>query len=504
MRVALAGIVQEALIFSPLKATGADFGVQRGAAMLTELDIEGVLRELEIEPVPLLYAHHATPSGVVDEAAYLGWRDEILRGLAGAGLLDGVCLVLHGAMTVENVWSAETDLVREVRALLGNEIAVVGRFDPHTNFTEELANKLDTLAAYRTAPHRDAKETLHRALRLLRRRIALGHRTRPAYVRLPLLLPGERATTGVEPMKSLLAMAADVEREKGILNAEVIIGFGWADTPYSGSGVLVTAEDDAHVKAACRHARRLAQAMWDRRHDFTYDQEVAPTVDEAIDRALAAPEPSVFLTDSGDNVTAGAPGDSTYFLSRLLAKRVPDAIVAGIPDAEVVARCVAAGVGATVSVTLGGKLAMPPGGPLSVTGVVEHLDRPEAVGASTIIRNDYSPTRGEQPATIATLRIDGVRVLVTSRRMTFAALDDVRRGGVEPLEHKILVVKLGYLLPRLRDAAPREILALSPGYSDMDYRRLPYKYVTRPIIPLDDDFAWRPVVTSVAGYVDEV
>lgn len=485
MRIAIAGIVQESLIFSPLKATAADFRVWHGPEVLDALDVASDLRALELEAVPILYASHFTPSGVVEEAAYLGWRNEILRGLAAVGPLDGVCLVLHGAMTVENIWNAETDLVREIRALLGNEVPIVGRLDPHANVTEEFANKVDTWAAFRTAPHRDVKETLVRALRLLRRRIQLGRRTHPAFVRLPLLLPGERATTEVEPMRSLLDLAAEIEREDGILNAEVMIGFGWSDTPHTGSSVIVVAEDDARLPLARREAKRLAQAMWDRRHDFTFDQEVAPSADEAIDRALVAPESAVFLADSGDNVTAGAPGDSTYVLSRLLARPVPDAVVAGIPDPEVVELARQKGIGAEISVSLGGKQALAGGGPLRVTGTIEHLFQPES---------------GSTDAAIATLRVQGVRVLVTSRRMTFSSLDDVRRGGVEPLDHKILVVKLGYLLPRLRDAAPREILVLSPGHSDMDLRRLPFAYVNRPILPLDDDFPWHPKITSIAGY----
>ncbi len=487
MRVAIAGIVQEALVFSPIKATAADFAVLRGPEILGHLGVDGTLRDLGMEPVPILCATHLSPSGVVDERAYLGWRDEIVAGLRAAGPLDGVCLVLHGAMTVENVWNGETDLVREIRAALGIDVPIVARLDPHANITEEFANKVDTWAAFRTAPHRDAQETLERALHLLARRARLGHRTHPSFVRLPLLLPGERATTPVEPMKSLLALAREIEAQPGILNAEVMIGFGWSDTPHSGSCVAVVAEDDEHLPAARREAKRLAQAMWDRRHDFTYDQEVAPSIDEAIDRALAAPERSVFLSDAGDNVTAGAPGDSTLFLSRLLARRVPDAVVAGLPDPEVVRRCLAGGIGATVSVELAGKLAMPPAGPLPVTGTVEHL---------------YEPPGGSRDAAIATLRVEGVHVLVTSRRATFASAEDIRKGGIDPLEHKIVVVKLGYLLPRLRDAAPREILVTTPGYSDLDFTRLPYRYVNRPIIPLDRDFVWYPRITSVAGYAD--
>ena len=247
------------------------------------------------------------------------------------------------------------------------------------------------------------------------------------------------------------------------------------------------AEDESYLPAARQHAKRLAQAMWDQRYNFTFDMEVAASVDEAIERALAAPESTVFLADSGDNPTAGTPGDVPYFLTRLLAKGVPDAILAGIPDEAAARVCFEQGVGATVTVRLGGKLDRSHGEPVEVTGMVEHL---------------YQPTPGVEEAAMATLRVGGVRVLVTDLRKAFMSLTDFRKAGVEPLAHKIIVVKLGYLMPELRDAAPREILALSPGYSDMDFTRLPYRYVTRPIFPLDGDFAWQPVITNVAGYAD--
>jgi microcystin degradation protein MlrC len=124
---------------------------------------------------------------------------------------------------------------------------------------------------------------------------------------------------------------------------------------------------------------------------------------------------------------------------------------------------------------------------LPVDGEVEHL---------------YQPTPEKQEPTIATLRVDGVRVLITNIRWAFATLDEIRKAGVEPLDHKIIVHKLGYLLPHLRDAAPREIMALSEGFSDLEYTRLPYRYVIRPIFPLDDAMAWRPQITNVAGYTD--
>jgi microcystin degradation protein MlrC len=218
--------------------------------------------------------------------------------------------------------------------------------------------------------------------------------------------------------------------------------------------------------------------MWSERANFQIPQEVAPSVDEAIDRALAAHE-TVFITDTGDNPTAGATGDVPYFLSRLLARQVPDAVVAGMCDTEAHQACAEAGVGATLTVTLGGKLDTAHGPPVTVTGVVEHL---------------YWPPSAERGVAIATLRVEGLWILIPAQRRAFYTLADFQRAGIDPLAHRMVVVKLGYLFPQLHDVAPREILALSPGCSDLDLTRLPFEQVRRPIYPLDRDFDWQPDV----------
>ena len=278
-----------------------------------------------------------------------------------------------------------------------------------------------------------------------------------------------------------MAMAREIEQQPGILNAEVFVGFGWADSPNAGSSVAVIARDAAHLPDARRYALQLAQAMWDRRDEFTFDQEVAESVDAAIDLGLSASQSSVFLTDSGDNPTAGTPGDSTYFLSRLLERQVPDAVLASIPDAEATRVCFAAGEGAAATVNLGGKWDSLRTGPLELTGTVTHLF-------------EGDPATAVSP--MATLQVGGVHIIITGLRKAFVSLDDFRDAGLDALAHKLVVVKLGYLMPALRDAAPREIMALSPGYSDMQLERLPFRYVTRPIFPLDRDFTWQPSVVS--------
>ncbi len=484
MRIGIAGISHEALTFSPVSQALEDFRVLRGPEILGYRGLGDAARALDIEPVPLLVAQAHCPSGVVEERAYLDLRDEMLQRLHDAGPLDGVCLILHGAMLVEHIGSGETDQVRMVRAALGRDIPIAVRLDPHANLTEEFANKADTWACFRTAPHRDQAETLHRTLGLLAECVRAGRRPRPVFIRVPLLLPGERATTAVEPMRSLLAMAREIEALPGILNAEVLIGFGWADTWHAGASVLVTARDEDHVPEARRQARRLAQRMWDERERFTFDQQVARSADEAIDAALRAEERPVFIADSGDNPTAGAPGDSTHVLARLVARRVPDAVVAGFPDPAAAHACFQRGVGGTVTVDIGGKLDTVHGAPVRMTGTVEHLHRATA----------------PEDVNLATLRANGVRVILSDRRYTYHGPDDFAKAGIDVLAHKLIVIKLGYLMAPLREIARREILALTPGFADMELTRLPYRYVTRPVYPLDVEMRWHPIITNTAAY----
>ncbi len=487
MRIALAGMMHESCTFSSLLADLSDFQLVRGSNIVDYLDVGDALRHLNVECVPLLYADGPTPGGWIRESAYLQIRDEILDGLVAAGELDGICLVMHGSSSVEHIFSGEADLVRAVRARLGTRPLIAVRLDAHANLNEEFANKTDIWTPFRTAPHRDHRETLERALTLLVRAVRAKRRPRPVFIRVPALIPGEMATTESEPMASLQACARKIEQLPGILSADVVIGFANTDVAYGGLSVVVVAEDDDSLPRARSEARQLAQRIWDERNAFGFDRETAPSLDDAIATALRAPEASVFIADVGDNPTAGVPGDNPYALARLLALGVPDAVLAGIVDQLAFRACAEAGIGQVVTVDLGGKLDVEHGAPLRVTGVVEHV---------------YSPDEALAEPAIATLRVDGVHVVVTDRRKAFTLLRDFEVAGVAPLAHKIVVVKLGYLFPELRDAAPREILALTPGYNDMVLTRLPWRYQTRPIFPLDRDMVWRPLISNVAGYDD--
>jgi microcystin degradation protein MlrC len=79
---------------------------------------------------------------------------------------------------------------------------------------------------------------------------------------------------------------------------------------------------------------------------------------------------------------------------------------------------------------------------------------------------------------------------VAQRRRPFHYIEDFTKLGINPHEHKIVVVKVGYLVPELKAAAKKAFIALSPGAVDQDIERLPFKRIQRPMYPLDKDMTW--------------
>ena len=473
LRIAIGGIRHETNTFSPIWTEYDDFLINRGDAILPG-ERGQPDRPTGVTLLPTFVAS-AMPGGMVRRDAYMRLKEQLLRELAALLPLDGVFLDLHGAMEVEELGDGEGDLVTAVRALVGDDALISVSLDLHGNISPTLIGAADIFTAFRTAPHRDHEATRRRALIHLLRALRENLRPVPVLLKIPMLLAGEAAVTEVEPARSLYAGLGEIDRLPGVMDASLLIGCAWTDSPYTCVSVIVVAERDRDV--AQEAAAQLGEAVWARRHDFGFAVEVAP-VDEAIRRAMDAVERPVFLSDSGDNVTAGGAGDIPFFVERLLALGARDALVAGLTDSEAVRQCAIAGVGADVELSLGGKLDPINGKPFSITGRVERLTS-----------DPGDP--GGQPAA-ALVRVAGVRIILARDRRGFTDRAAIAAAGVDPMQQKIVVVKLGYLFPDLYDHAPRAIMAFSSGATNLRLEQLPYQRIPRPIFPLDPEATWRP------------
>ena len=465
LRIAIAGFRHETNTFSPVKTRYDDFRITRGDAVIPSIE-----HGSHVELVPTFIAY-ATPNGLVGKATYARLKGELLQAIAETLPVDGLYLDLHGAMEVDVWGDGETDLLRSIRQITGPNALISVSLDLHGNISPALVASANIFTAYRTAPHRDHEETRQRALSLLVRALEQDLRPVSAMIKVPMLLPGEAAMTPVEPARSLYARLPELSQRPGIMDASLLIGCAWTDSPYTTTSAIVVAERDVAVAHAT--AAELAREAWARRRDFGFSVPTA-SVEEAIQQAIASEERPVFLSDSGDNITAGGAGDIPFFAASLITAGAQNALVAGIFDAEAVEQCATAGEGARVKLSIGGKLDQANGTPLTVSATVEHLayDQPGALVSSALVR------------------VDGVRIILTRERRAFTDRATIAAAGIDPMVQQIVVVKLGYLFPDLYDHAPRTIMALSAGATDLRLTELPYERVQRPIFPLDPDYEW--------------
>ncbi|MGC9349278.1 MAG: M81 family metallopeptidase [Anaerolineae bacterium] len=473
MRLAVGGLMHETNTFSTLPTTYDDFTVVHGESLLKApvwRDAKAAGHELH----PLFVAH-ATPSGRVTKSCFERFLKELLEGLKRSLPLDGVLLQLHGAMEVEGVGDGETAILEGVRALVGPTPQIAVALDLHANLAPAVVAQSDLITAYRTAPHRDAEETVARAAHLLFHCLQHGIRPHTYLVQLPLLVAGEAAVTEVEPAKTLFERLPALDRLSGILVSSILIGCAWTDSPHTRVSTVVSGTEPRAVREA---ALDLAQDVWKARSRFAIDAPTAD-IDTAIRMAHERPERPVFISDAGDNPTAGAAGDSPIFLRHLVAAGVEDALVAGIADPDAVARCFAHGPGSNLVLSIGGK-----------------LDRTFAQPFETQVRVKglVPETDGIPPR--ALVQIGGVEVVLQSNRRPFTTLHHFESMGLDINAKKVIVVKLGYLFPELRDTAPYHIMGLSPGFGDQRLRRLPYRSLSRPIYPLDPGAQWHSPARS--------
>jgi microcystin degradation protein MlrC len=470
--IAVAGLGIESSTFSPAVTEAPAFHPQRGTDVLDRYPFlaPGTPLRAAADWRGALVGK-ALPGGTVSAAAFAELSAELLDRLRDLGPVDGLWYDIHGAMTVAGLDDAEAVLLARIREVVGPDVLVSASMDLHGNVSPDLVHRTDLITCYRTAPHVDTLETRERAARNLVDLLVSGApRPVKAWVPVPVLLAGEQTSTRIEPARSVYAAVEEVAALPGVIDAALWVGYAWADEPRNHAAVVVTGPDPEAVASG---AERLARGFWDARHDFGF---VAPTgtLDDCLDTALASGARPYFISDTGDNPTAGGAGDVTWSLERVLARPEfadpagPVVIYASLPGPAAVKTAVRAGIGATVTVTAGAEVDDRHAGPLTLTGVV------------------HAVRHGDRDAeTEVVLRVGGVHVILTRLRKPYHLEHDFTQLRLAPREADVVIVKIGYLEPELYAMAADWRMALTPGGVDQDLTRLGHHRIRRPMHPFD-------------------
>ena len=490
-RVLVAAMSHESNSFNPIVAGEKDFQVLRGEDMIRRRAandaITGVLDTLEaagFTPVPTLFVS-AVPNGLVDRAFYDRVREEILsiaRQEQAKAPLDAVTLALHGSMTTTDLGDAEGLLLEGLREIFPN-IPIFSSLDMHTTMTQRMFRNADGFVGFKCAPHTDRRETGIHAAKMTIRALETGIRGCTAWVKVPLLIAGEQSSTTVEPMQGLIAELRRTETQPEIWAASYLMGFPWCDNPDSACAVCVTADTQ---EQADREALRLAGLLWDTRKKFCFQVETYPeseALDIAFDALAAGSETPIYLSDSGDNPTAGSSSDCVGFLKRLMEDPRTDSLrspvlYGGIYDPEATLRC-KGNVGKTLTLTFGAKFDIKTTAPITAEGTVMA----------------YLPGWSKFPGNksdIALFHTHGVDVVLAEKHIGYVIPDVFRDLGREPADADIVVCKLGYLTADQARVAKRSIIVLTKGSTNEDLPTLPYCRTPRPIFPLDECESFTP------------
>ncbi len=498
MRIAIGGILHETSTFSNVPTTLADFmrTAAEGQEIIhnfthTKSAMGGFIdaaRDFNFEVVPTFHASTA-PAGLVTGEALIALTTQLVQGLKAArqsGPLDGIMLDLHGAMISEIDYDAESYLLRAVRKAVGPELPIIVELDLHGNITPEMVRLATVCVAYDEYPHIDMYDRGYESGLIMSKIVRGGAKPTAAIVNIPLLAGIQREYTFAEPMLSVKHLAHDLENERGILNVSYLPGFCFSDIPQTNFSVIVTSDND--LAQAQSSANRLASYIWDHREDFV----VRPmAIDAAIEHAMHSPAGPIVLADIGDNPGAGAPADGTVMLEALLRHGARRTVIAPINDPAAVIVATQAGVGNTLTLTLGGKADGLHGSPLSVTARVVRLTDGEFVHTGpmgTGVLSKMGPS--------AVLQVEGqkggeVSVLVTTYRHQPLDLAMLQSQGLEPTEYQIVVVKSSVHYRAAFTPIAHEIIEVdTPGISNPAFDRLEFKNLKRPIYPLDLGMEW--------------
>ena len=476
MRILVGHIYHESNTFCPEMTRLDQFECFTGDRVPECVAGADVLRAAGAEVIPSVYAQRWS-SGTVEKAAFdtfLGLLLEAAR--RERGRLDGVFLSLHGGMTVQDTGSGEYRILEALRREIGYDIPVAVSMDMHANLQPGIGRFANVLTGYHTAPHTDEEETQRKAARALLRLIRSGERVTPQFAHLPMLLVGERALSKDEPFRTLYAACEALEKDERILAATVFIGMAWSDTPNTAASVCVTPSAPEHAPFALEKARELGKTLFDRREECPYAHP-AFEPDEAVRRALASPRAPVYLSDSGDNPTAGGVGDSTELL-RLFAedgssRRV---LFAPILDAAAYARAASKAEGEKFSLSVG-------------TGR-EAWCRPITLEAEMIRRREILAPHGRSVAHVADaalIRCGSLDVALVDRQMAFTCMECFSCLEISPGDYDIVVLKMGYMFAEISSPCRENLMALTPGSTPLKITPEQYHRLKRPIWPLDED-----------------
>ena len=491
MRIAIAEIAQETDSFSPMVADLSDFkafGLFFGGEILERMQnvgpIGGFLQVAAEQPGPVellpLVRAWAGAGGTITAETLAHLTERLVSGLQQSLPLDAVYLALHGAAAAADEDDVEGHVLQAVRAVVGDQIPIAVCLDHHANITSKMIALADVLIGHETQPH-DPVDTGRKTARVLFDMLRGAVHPTMAWKKIPLITPQDQFLTSQGPMKAWFDLAREMERRPGVIDVSPYPMQPWLDVAEGGWAVVVHTENNPALAESL--ATEMAAKAWSLREQFWVSGRVA--VDQAVRQAVEAEAGLILLSDTGDSVYGGAPGDSTCILHELVRQQVPCGAWLPMVDPPAVEAALAAGVGATITIDLGARVDCLFSQPVRMTARVAAV----SLGVTAEL-----PERGPcEIGRAALLEVGQIRIVVLDQR-TFAINHPIlyTHLGLDIADAKLLVLKTASNFQFFSRWRKGLIRVDSPGLTQSDLTAFKWKRIPRPMYPLDQLENWQP------------
>ncbi|PID26496.1 MAG: hypothetical protein CR982_09980 [Candidatus Cloacimonadota bacterium] len=419
----------------------------------------------EFNLIPTVFGK-AVPNGEVEEKLWVEKLREpfIKKLIENKDNIDAILLALHGSMRIENIGDAEADILKRVREIFPDK-PIISALDMHATMSDDMLNNCDAFVGFKTAPHVDVYETGAHAAAILEMKLLGKADPKISYKKLPFLIAGERSETEIYPMNGLIDALKECEKSDKVLAASYLLGFPWADSKDNGVTALVVTDNDKE------YGDKLVDDLIDK-FDKTIPEfrfsGIALDPEKAISEAIShfdieGNKGPVFISDSGDNPTAGSSGDNTTILSLLESKDLKGKNIAygGIFDKKAAEICLESyrkDPNKEIEISVGGVYDNFNCKPVKIKGKVKAVSEDFDFYKSVVILFETAK----------------YKLLIVSKHIGFIGTEVFETVGVNPKDCDIVIVKLGYLTDPFKDITQKSILALTKGCTDEILSRLSY------------------------------
>jgi microcystin degradation protein MlrC len=353
-----------------------------------------------------------------------------------------------------------------VRKLIGKDVPLVVSLDLHANVTPDMVEHADALIAYRTYPHVDMADTGRACAKHLALLLKSKQRFAKAFRQLPFLIAISWQCTNDQPTKGIYEKLAALEGD-AVPTLSFAPGFPAADFADCGPSVFAYGRTQADADAAADRIAAIIES-----HEDDFDGRIY-SPDEGVRLAMALAKTAkkpIIIADTQDNPGAGGDSDTTGMLRALVRNKATRAATGVIYDPESAKAAHQAGVGATLTLALGGKSGIPGDAPYRKTFIVEKLS-----DGNFIAPGPYFGGRAMEMGPSACLRVGDISVVVASHKAQLADQAMYRYVGIEPTEQNILVNKSSvHFRADFEPIAEKLLICAAPGAMPADTSTLPW------------------------------